>query len=74
MHSISNRNFEIHIFALLTFREKFQDVTQRVLIHLNRRPNEGVMAVLFPLLHGVQKFQTVQPSVIRPYPLVRTSD
>jgi hypothetical protein len=22
MHSISNRNFEIHIFALLTFREK----------------------------------------------------
>jgi hypothetical protein len=27
MHSISNRNFEIHIFALLTFREKFQDVT-----------------------------------------------
>jgi hypothetical protein len=28
MHSISNRNFEIHIFALLTFREKFQDVTE----------------------------------------------
>jgi hypothetical protein len=27
MHSISNRNFEIHILALLTFREKFQDVT-----------------------------------------------
>jgi hypothetical protein len=27
MHSISNRNFEIHIFALLSFREKFQDVT-----------------------------------------------
>jgi hypothetical protein len=27
MHSISNRNFEFHIFALLTFREKFQDVT-----------------------------------------------
>jgi hypothetical protein len=27
MHSISNRNFEIHIFALLTLREKFQDVT-----------------------------------------------
>jgi hypothetical protein len=27
MHSISNRNFETHIFALLTFREKFQDVT-----------------------------------------------
>jgi hypothetical protein len=27
MHSISNRNFEIHIFALLTFRRKFQDVT-----------------------------------------------
>jgi hypothetical protein len=47
---------------------------QRVLIHLNRSPNEGVMAVLFPLLHAVQKFQNVQPSVIRPYPLVRTSD
>jgi hypothetical protein len=28
---------------------------QRVLIHLNRSPNEGVMAVLFPLLHAVQK-------------------
>jgi hypothetical protein len=27
MHSISKRNFEIHIFALLTFRRKFQDVT-----------------------------------------------
>jgi hypothetical protein len=29
---------------------------QRVLIHLNRSPNEGAMAVLFPLLHAVQKF------------------
>jgi hypothetical protein len=28
---------------------------QRVLIHLNRSPNEGVMTVLFPLLHAVQK-------------------
>jgi hypothetical protein len=28
---------------------------QRVLIHLNRSPNEGAMAVLFPLLHAVQK-------------------
>jgi hypothetical protein len=28
---------------------------QRVLIHLNRNPNEGAMAVLFPLLHAVQK-------------------
>jgi hypothetical protein len=28
MHSISNRNFEIHIFALLTFRRKFLDVTE----------------------------------------------
>jgi hypothetical protein len=27
MHSISNRNFEIHIFALLTSRRKFQNVT-----------------------------------------------
>jgi hypothetical protein len=47
---------------------------QRALIHLNRSPNEGVMAILFPLLHAVQKFQNVQPSVIRPYPLVGTSD
>jgi hypothetical protein len=47
---------------------------QRVLIHLNWSPNEGVMAVLFPLLHAVQKIQNVQPSVIRPYPLVGTSD
>jgi hypothetical protein len=30
MHTISNRNFEIHIFALLTFRRKFQDVTRTV--------------------------------------------
>jgi hypothetical protein len=28
---------------------------QRVLIHLNRSPNEGAMAVLFPLLHAVRK-------------------
>jgi hypothetical protein len=28
MHSISNRNFEIHIFASLTSRRKFQDVTR----------------------------------------------
>jgi hypothetical protein len=28
---------------------------QRVLIHLNCSPNEGAMAVLFPLLHAVQK-------------------
>jgi hypothetical protein len=47
---------------------------QRVLIHINRSPNEGVMAALLPLLHAVQKFQSVQPSVIRPYPLVGTSD
>jgi hypothetical protein len=28
---------------------------QWVLIHLNRSPNEGAMAVLFPLLHAVQE-------------------
>jgi hypothetical protein len=28
---------------------------QRVLIHLNRSPSEGAMAVLFPPLHAVQK-------------------
>jgi hypothetical protein len=28
---------------------------QQVLIHLNRSPNEGVMTVLFPHLHAVQK-------------------
>jgi hypothetical protein len=28
---------------------------QQVLIHLNRSSNEGVMAVLIPLLHAVQK-------------------
>jgi hypothetical protein len=28
---------------------------QQVLIHLNQSPNEGVMAVLFPLLHVIQK-------------------
>jgi hypothetical protein len=32
MHSITNRNFEIHIFALLTFRRKFQDVTSAELL------------------------------------------
>jgi hypothetical protein len=31
MHSISNRNFEIHIFALLTSWRKFQNVTGRQL-------------------------------------------
>jgi hypothetical protein len=47
---------------------------QRVLINLNRSPNEGVMAVLLPLFHAVQKFQNVQPLVIRPYPVVGISD
>jgi hypothetical protein len=28
---------------------------QWVLIHLNRSPNEGAMAVLLPLLHAVKK-------------------
>jgi hypothetical protein len=28
---------------------------QRVLIHLNRSPNERAMAILIPLLHAVQK-------------------
>jgi hypothetical protein len=28
---------------------------QQVLIHLNQSPNEGAMAILFPLLHAVQK-------------------
>jgi hypothetical protein len=28
---------------------------QQVLIHINRRPNEGAMAILFLLLHAVQK-------------------
>jgi hypothetical protein len=28
---------------------------QRVLIYLNRSPNKGAMAILFPLLHAVQK-------------------
>jgi hypothetical protein len=28
---------------------------QRVFIHLHQGPNEGVMAVLFPLFHAVQK-------------------
>jgi hypothetical protein len=37
----------IEIFIKLPF--------QRVLIHLSRSPNEGAMAVLFPLLHDVQK-------------------
>jgi hypothetical protein len=37
----------IENFIKLTF--------QRVLIHLNRSPNEGAIAVLFPLLHAVQK-------------------
>jgi hypothetical protein len=47
---------------------------QWVLIYLNRSPNEGFMTVLSQLLHAVQKIQNVQPSVIRPYPLVGTSD
>jgi hypothetical protein len=46
---------------------------QRVLIHLNRSPNEGAMIV--SLQHCLlSRFQHVQPSVIRPYPLVGTSD
>jgi hypothetical protein len=47
---------------------------QRVLIHLNRSPNEGVMAVLFRSCMLSRKFQNAQPSVIRPYPLVGTTD
>jgi hypothetical protein len=47
---------------------------QWVLIHPNRSPNEGAIAVLFPLLQASRNFQNAQPSVIRPYLLVRTSD
>jgi hypothetical protein len=47
---------------------------QQVLIHFNRSPNEGVMAVLSPPCMLSRKFQNTQPSVIRPYPLVGTSD
>jgi hypothetical protein len=47
---------------------------QQVLIHPNRSPNEGAMAVLFRSCMLSRKFQDVQPSVIRPYPLVGTSD
>jgi hypothetical protein len=47
---------------------------QRVLIHLNRSPNERVMAILFRSCMLSRKFQNVQPSVIRPYPLAGTSD
>jgi hypothetical protein len=54
--------------------EKFIKLSfQRVLIRLNRSPNEGVMAVsLHHCLLSI--FQHVQPSVIRPYPLVGTYD
>jgi hypothetical protein len=46
---------------------------QRVLIRLNWSPNEGVMAV--SLQHCLlSRFQHMQPSVIRPYPLVGTSN
>jgi hypothetical protein len=41
MHSISNRNFEIHIFTLLTFRRRFQDVTQV----LHHKPEKCVSMV-----------------------------
>jgi hypothetical protein len=47
---------------------------QRVLIHLNRSPNEGAMAVCFRSCMLYRKFQNAQPSVIQPYPLVGTSD
>jgi hypothetical protein len=47
---------------------------QWVLIPPNRSPNEGVMAILFPSCMLSRKFQNAQPSVIRPYPLVGTSD
>ena len=47
---------------------------QRVLIHLNLSPYEGVMAVSLQLCLLSRNFQDVQSSVIRPYLLVGTSD
>jgi hypothetical protein len=46
---------------------------QRVLIHLNRSQDGAGMAVHFSTSCSPE-FQHVQPSVIRPYPLVGTSD
>jgi hypothetical protein len=65
MHSISNRNFEIHIFALLTFRGKSQDVTaarRRLMIPWRRSstaiPRSSVSSPLRPeqrlLLRGCE--------------------
>jgi hypothetical protein len=34
-HSITNQNFEIHIFASLTLRRKFQDVTELPLTRIS---------------------------------------
>jgi hypothetical protein len=44
-----------HIQKYCSIKNFIKLPLQRVLIHLNRSPNEGVMAVLFPLLHAVQK-------------------
>jgi hypothetical protein len=73
-HGFSPVYITEHIPKYLSIENFIKLPFQWVLIHLNRSPNEGVMAVLFQLLHAVQKFQNVQPSVIRPYPLVGTSD
>jgi hypothetical protein len=43
-------------YTKILFHWKLHKITfTTVLIHLNRSPNEGVMTVLFPLLHAVQK-------------------
>jgi hypothetical protein len=37
------------------FHWKSYKITFPVVIHLNRSPNEGAMAVLIPFLHAIQK-------------------
>jgi hypothetical protein len=58
MHSISNRNFEIHIFALLTSRRKFQNVTVKLLMRhaqLNYATTEKELLVV---VFAFEKFRS----------------
>jgi hypothetical protein len=54
-HGFSPVYITEHIPKYCSIKDFIKLTFQRVLIHLNRSPNEGAMAVLFPLLHAVQK-------------------
>jgi hypothetical protein len=73
LHEFTHAYRTEHIPKYSSIEKTIKLPFQRVLIRLNQSPDEGAMAVS---LHTAccPEFQHVQPSLIRPYPLVGTSN